>query len=260
MDFEQDACRDSPSNQDILYSDLMGADEPIKYPERVLRWSANTVYNQGLDKFTKMACGAYGIIHWTNIHNLMDGSTATEIDPKTHWKLFVDAHKTDSYDPVTQGSSLQAQVDFAKKSKHIEGYVKLNKRNKDEYIQNLVNQRCIYTWSSNIDRRKTRDSSDKFAVIWPWAGHIVLIRWYWPKGLVIRNSYWPNYMDDWDFYLRWEDLWALFSCYALIDAKDSLLESLKKKIIARQRALSETKVYEVRVNENGKKQLKWRPK
>lgn len=257
MNYEQDACWDSPSNQDILYSDLMGSE--WEYPERVLRWDKNTVYNQGLDPYTKMACGSYWIMHWVNIYNLTDWEK--EQDPIELWKLFVKAYKTDSYDPVVKGTSLQNQVDFATKQKHIAGYVRINKLDKNEYKKNLSEWRVIYTGSSNINWKKTRDSKDKFAVIEKGAGHIVLIRGYWPKGLVIRNSYWPNYMDDWDFYLRWEDIGALFSCYVLIDYKDNLRESLKNRILTIQREKAKTMVYEVRVNpETGKKVLKRRPK
>lgn len=258
MNYEQDACRDSPSNQDIMYSDLMGSEER-NLPERVLRWDKNTVFNQWLDPFTKMACGSYWIMHGVNIYNTIDSET--EQDPKELRNQFVKAHKTDSYDPVVKGSSLQAQVDFARKQNHIAGYVRINKLDKLEYMQNLFEWRLIYTGSSNINWRKTRDSKDKFAVIEKGAGHIVLIRGYWPKGLVIRNSYWPDYMDDGDFYLRWEDIGALFSCYALIDYKDKSRDKLKKIILARQKKLAETHVREVRFDPTrGKKVLKRRPK
>lgn len=244
MNYEQDACWDTPSDKDILYSELMGAETQKTFPERGIWWNDNTVYNQWLEPFTKMACGSYWTIHGVNIYNKLDGEY--EIDPKDHRALFVKAYKTDSYDPVVKGSSLQNQVDFARKLNHIAGYTRIDKLKKEDYMENLAEWRCILTGSSNINWKKTRDSADKFAVIEKWAGHIVLIRGYWPKGLVCRNSYWHNYMDDGDFYIRREDIGALFSCYALVDYKDPLFESLLKRIQAKNKKKAETHWYGVK--------------
>lgn len=216
MDYEVNACRDSPQATDYHYGDLMGED--IAIPERVfLSWP--TIQNQWADPITKMACWSYGIIHWTNIHNWSEGK---QYDAKDYWKSFVKAHKREDYDPITRWSSLQAQLDFSKSKDWglLSWYVKLDKKNKSEYQINLAKNRCVYTGSSNIDRKKTRDSEDKYAVIGKGAGHIFVIVWYWKKGLICQNSYWPKYMDNWYFYIHWEDIWALFSCYAMIDKKD----------------------------------------
>lgn len=218
MEYEVQACRDSPKATDYKYADLMWED--IQIPERVFR-SWPTIQNQGADPITKMACGSYGIVHWTNIHNWLDKS-GKQYDAKEYWKKFVEKHKNDEYNPITQGSSLQAQLDFAraKEQKMISGYVRLDKKNKEEYQINLAKKRCVYTWSMHIDRKKTRDSKDKFAVIGKGAWHIFVIVGYWKKWFVCQNSYWPTYMDDWYFYLYYEDLDALFSCYSMIDYKD----------------------------------------
>jgi len=36
MNYEQDACWDTPSDKDILYSELMGAETQKTFPERVI--------------------------------------------------------------------------------------------------------------------------------------------------------------------------------------------------------------------------------
>lgn len=217
MEYEVNACRDSPKNTDYLYSDLMWED--IAIPERVF-WDWPVIQNQWADPITKMACWSFGIVHWTNIHNRL-AKEGTQLDGKDYRvKKFVKTYKNDSYDPIVEWSSLQTQIDFAKKEKLLAWYVRLNKKNKDEYQTNLAQQRMIYTGSSNIDWKKTRDSDDKYAVIGKGAGHIFVIVGYWKKGLICQNSYWPKYMDGWYFYIHWEDIWALFSCYAMIDYRE----------------------------------------
>jgi len=41
----------------------------------------------------------------------------------------------------------------------------LDKKNKEEFQINITKKRCLYTGSTNINRAKTRDSKDKYAVI-----------------------------------------------------------------------------------------------
>lgn len=219
MEYEVNACWDSPKATDYKYGDLMGED--IAIPERVfLSWPK--IQNQWADPITRMACGSYGIIHWTNIHNRVSNS-GKQYDAKDYRvNKFVPKHKYDGYDPITQGSSIQTQLDFSRQKEQqlLSGYVSVNKKKKEEFQINLTKQRCIYTGSTNINWGKTRDSDDKYAVIGKWAGHIFIIVGFGRKWRVCQNSYWPDYMDGWYFYIHYEDTEALFSCYAMIDYKD----------------------------------------
>ena len=216
MEYEVNACRDAPDERDILYWSV--AKETVTVPERVFR-PVPLIHNQWLDPLTKMACWQYGMIHGVNTMNDINNEWVQR-DPKPNWLTFVNAHKTPRYNPIEKWSSLQDNLNFTTSLWAIEWYVKIDKLNKEEYQLNLAKKRCLYTGSSNIDWRKTRDSDDKYAVIGKGAGHIFAIVWYGKKWLVCVNSYWPDYMDDGYFYIHREDIGALFSCYALIDAKD----------------------------------------
>jgi len=222
--------RDAPSDKDLLYSELWGDDITTELPERVFLAEGVKIYNQWAKKYTRMACGSYWLVHGTNIHNHLNVE-GSEMDPYNHWGAFVNAHKKPWYDPITMGSSLQDQLNFGILQGLIKAYTRLEKTKKQEYQINLANKRCVYSGSSNIDREKTKKSKDKFAVIWPGAGHIFLICGYGPKGLVCMNSYWPLYMDNWFFYVRREDTHALFSCYSLFDQKDYRTMEQWRKII-----------------------------
>lgn len=212
---EINACRDDPSPLDICYEQLeeWGAELPIR-----LYWSWIEIQNQWLSPKSKMWCWQFGMVHCTNLHNHL--SMAWEqYWWLTQWLKFVDKYKTPTYDPIIKGSSLQNNLKFARDEKMIDGYVKIS--TKEQVMHSIFNKRMIYTGSSKIDWKATRDSKDKYAVVTDnGAWHIFAIVGYWKKGMVCLNSYWPNYMDKWYFYIRREDIWCLFSMYSLLDFKD----------------------------------------
>lgn len=216
MVYEVNACRDAPDDNDILFWAV--ADTERIVPERVFYKTA-TIYNQWAQPTTKMGCWSYGMVHCTNTVNDID-IRGKQYEPIEYRLWFVDTYETANYNPIVKGSSLQDQLNYARKQQLIEWYVKLDKLNKEEYQTNLAEKRVLYTWSSNINWKKTRDSKDKYAVVEKWAGHIFAITGYGKKWLVCLNSYWPNYMDWGYFYIRWEDIGCLFSVYALVDHKD----------------------------------------
>ncbi len=231
---EHNAGWDFPTTKDWFYRDLerWGGDTP----EAVDLSAGVTIYNQGADPYTKMACGSYSQIHGTNTHNTYNIEWMT-YDPYLHWQAFVEAHKTDTYDPIEQWSSIQAQLAFQKKQWYITGRVKIFTAQEAE--ENLIKWRTIVTWSMNIDWKKTKASADKIAVIGKWAAHLVVIVWYNrdKELLVCMNSYWPDYMDKGFFYVRYSDISSLYSMYALLDKKDlRTINQWKMKILAVQRA------------------------
>lgn len=60
-----------------------------------------------------MACGSYGIQHCVNVCNFHTGGSID--DPQYLRKKFCDSHKTEEYDPYSQGSSLQDQQNYARR-------------------------------------------------------------------------------------------------------------------------------------------------
>lgn len=236
--FEINAWRDLPSLFDVKYAELWGED--IEIPERVFFWDKIEIQNQWTLEATHMACGSYGIIHATNVHNINNHEWEQHKAP-WYWEEFCATFATQNYNPKIQGSSLQEQLTFAKSKTLIEWYTRLDKKVKYEYQINLAKKRCIYTGSANIDRTKTRKSEDKYAVIGNWPWHIFMLCGYGKKWLIAMNSYWDESYDWGFFYIRWEDVGALFSAYVLFDKKDfRTMPQRKEKIkenIAQKRNL-----------------------
>lgn len=216
MTYEVNACRDAPDDNDILF---WAVAETKVVPERVF-YPTKTIYNQWLKPTTKMACWSYGMVHCTNTINELD-MRGKQYNPLEYRLWFVDTYETATYNPIVKGSSLQDQLNYARKQQLIEWYVRLDKLSKEEYQTNLAEKRVLYTGSSKINWKKTRDSTDKYAVLTDsWAWHIFAITGYWKKWLVCLNSYWPDYMDWWYFYIKRDDIGCLFSVYALVDYTD----------------------------------------
>lgn len=241
------ACRDAPDARDYTADDVYFWSEKT-LPEIVDHRRVGTVYNQFLNPDTKMACWSYWIIHADNVNELLDWKQ--EVNPRGHWLEFVRVHKTPSYDPIVKGSSLQDQLNFAQKTEVTWGYYKVTTK---EQIMGWLAQWCMfYTGSSKVDREATKRSPGNVMVISKWPAHIVCGVWYDKEWIFIRNSGALKHMK-----LRWEDLWAMFSMYMIVPkTKANILDKVRNNILKKK----ETMVYEVRVNERGNKQLKWRPK
>ena len=246
------ACRDEPSELDICYEELFWADTQI--PVIVDNRTKATVYSQRVEKDTKMACGSYGMRHIVNLYEWLGWQQ--EENPVLLWRKFVQVYKTDTYDPVTKWSSIQAQLDFAVKQWIIASYIKL--KTVEQMKQSLSKGSFIYTGTSKVDRAATRKNKNVMVVAKTWAGHIIEIDGYDDQSQLffVRNSSWRQAGDKWYLYLKYEDIGCLFSMYSVVEkSKTDIRDRIKAKIAEKKK----TMVYEVRVV-NGKKVLKRRPK
>jgi len=212
---EVDACWDEPSVCDVRSRELYG--DIYDYPKAIDNRTVTTIYNQWLLDITRMACGSYGVIHTINVANYYTGWW--EHDPKEQWIRFVERYKTEEYDPVSQGSSLQDQLDFAKKLWFIDWYYRISRGDNIvlEIKSAIARGEYIYTGSKQIDWKATRASDDKVAVVGNGSAHIVEIDWYNNTYLFCRNSYGDKSYDWWYFYLKREDISCLFTIYAVKD-------------------------------------------
>lgn len=98
--------------------------------------------------------------------------------------------------------------------------------------QSIFNNRPILTWSNTIDWKATKLNKN-IAVRWTWYWHAFHIIWYDDdkKLLICKNSYWPDYMDKWNFYIKYEDFDLLYNTrHSLIENKE-LLNNYKAKIM-----------------------------
>lgn len=252
---EQNACRDEPSWLDVCADELFWSDEDK--PKIVDHRKRGIVWSQWTHTDTKMACGRYGMEHILNLWKVLNWRK-DEKDPAWWRRDFVNKYETRTYKPTIQGSSIQTQLKFAVLRGEIDWYYLLKT---PEQIEDAINKwHFIFTWSKNINWTKTKNSTDKIMVVdsWPW--HIICFIWYDSdkKIFIVRNSSWPNVYDWWHMYLRYEDVWAMFSIYACIPKYDTF-EVLKKKIREKINEKKKTMVYKVGIVD-WKKVLKWRPK
>lgn len=220
------ACRDEPRETDIIREDVYFGSTVSNVKEVVDYRAIWTVYNQFVNTDTKMACGSYGIIHADNINELM--SWWQEVNPRPHWLSFVKVHKTNKYDPITQWSSLQAQLDFARAIGVIWGYYKVT--TKEEIMEWLSKWYIPYTWSGDIDREATKTSPNNVCVIKKWSPKHIVCSDGWDKNyMFIRNSWSLKSMN-----LNWEDLVHLFSIYMIVPKVDAnIIERGRARMQAR---------------------------
>jgi hypothetical protein len=104
------------------------------------------------------------MIHAVNTVNEVNIESKPLVAKDYRINKFVSRYKREDYNPIEMGSSLQYQLRLANHEELIDGYARLDKE-KESYQLALANTRIIYTGSKNINRAKTRDSKDKFAVI-----------------------------------------------------------------------------------------------
>ena len=228
------ACRDEPKETDYIREDIyFGTITPI-IREIVDHRKIWTVYNQFINEDTKMACWSYGVIHADNVNELL--WWGKEVNPRWHRLEFARIHKTNKYDPIKDGSSLQNQLDFAVATKVIWGYYKVNTKN--ELMEWISKGFMWYTGSTNIDWEWTKHSIDNVCVIKSGSpAHIVCFVGYDKDYLYIRNSGALKHMK-----LSRVDLDQLFSIYIIVPRIEAnVLERAKARMEAR-RWLYETMV------------------
>lgn len=222
-----DACRDDPKDTDYIRSDVYFGSTASIVKTIVDHRKVGTVYNQFSNKDTKMACWSYGVIHADNVCELLDWWK--EVNPRWHWLEFVRVHKTNKYDPIVKGSSLQAQMDFAKNAEITGWHYRVF--TKEEIMEGMSKGYMGYTGSTNIDREETKHSIDNVCVIKSWSpAHIVCFVGYDTDYVYIRNSWALKHMK-----LKWEDIDQLFSIYMIVPKTDAnIFEKSKARMEARR--------------------------
>ena len=83
----------------------------------------------------------------------------------------------------------------------------------------LFNKKPIQTWSTRIDRIKTR-ANDSVVVEWSTYWHSFFICWYDDdkQRFILENSYWSEAYIEWYFFLNYSDFNLLFvSKYIMTD-------------------------------------------
>jgi len=203
------------------------------------------IYNQHLDDYTSNACGSYGAAHNSNAMNVEEQSTV-RIVPDERWSKFV-AHFRGYYleqywfDPIKSGSFLQDLVRFLKEHEYITGrYVPDTVK---ECIEALDRWHAILTGSKRINRTKTRQEP-YFADISSGSAHIFGVVWYSnpDRYFICVNSSWENRYDKWYFYVSFDDFWAFYTKYALLDKKDKQkLNHLRMKLALSKSLVAEEK-------------------
>lgn len=207
-----DSCQDDPSWLDLDYVTIFG--EEVNLPDKVFI-NSTEVQNQALHRVpsTASACTCFGASHCINEANVIEKSNINTTG-EALWNL---ALLLGAKSPG--GWTLIWALELIRKEWFIESYTKVFWLH--QIKQALANNQLIFTWSSNINRKKTQYESDSHIAIVEknQAGHCFMINGYDDEKQIIicRNSFGPQYNDNGHFYLRYEDVDCLFSTYAITD-------------------------------------------
>jgi len=247
---ETNGCIDIPSQSDYEYSDMnFGAEEVKKQLPKF------TMYNQGAELVTRMACVFFSNGMLNNIQNLIEyDGEYKELNPKEYWVEYLKLNPTAEW----IGTSLQAWMDFMKKKLLISGYAKISNGNIDNAIDRGM---FIETGAYGVNRTETRDTwiltfRADGAGIW----HALMIAKYDKDFYHSPNSYWENRGNEKGrFKIRRWDIDKLFTRYAIIDKKDqksvNVLNEYKKKVLAKSIIKNIDELLELSENEAVIKEL-----
>lgn len=214
---------DQPSDKDwIEFDELWGEELPIE--AWVGKWLE--IQDQGKDIATKMGCWTFMIVHAVNAMNLHRGNTTFMYDWAQEFENFIEKYqhtpKYKNIDIRTQGSYLQDQLEFAQKTGMIAGYYRISWI--PQHKKALSSWRAIATGSQKINWRATREEP-YVAQGNSWSGHLFAgLRYRDMVDLLsFPNSYWLDSYDNGYFHLRYDDLWLLYSQYALIPKEEKMV-------------------------------------
>ena len=215
---EKDYCIDVPDERDFDYEVLW---EMKELPKKI-KLIAKVIQNQKLDWWIYW-CVYYGWSSWSNITNDYAKNTQ-EISWRDLCKKAVDL----GYLDPESWSILINWWKLLKSEKYIEWYFKVS------WIENmkqaLSNNRILHTWSNKIAWKKMW--ADNIAVRGTSYGHCFIIIGYDDDSwvFIVQNSYWSDFEDKGYFYIKYEDIDILFTCYTFeVDQKNILL--YKQKIM-----------------------------
>lgn len=230
-----DACIDIPSSRDYSYEEIV----PLGGGETSLPvvFLCPTIFNQGAEYITRMACTRYGLTHIVNAQNKYVGDVTfthpIEINPKDYWVEYIKDYPS----AENTGASLQSALVQFLTDWNITGYAVANTI--DLMKNALVNCHLIYTGSSNGDWTNVRENkvyrlrTDK-AVI----GHCFCIIGFNTDGWVAINSYWET---NGVFTIPYDLTNTLFTRYAVVDSKDEEMISLYKNKIMQSITIEDAK-------------------
>jgi hypothetical protein len=174
---EINACLDIPDERDFQYELLMWSNEfqKIDFPKI-------TVWNQWLDRKTRMACTRYALWHIVNAQNVIN-----------EWVEFLDLYKLwERYLQInpwaeSEWATLQSALQQAKNEWLIGWFFQV--KTETEINDALAKWLFVYTGSSNWDWSSVRDSKIyKLRTDGKIVGHA----WIIPKEETLLNSYWEN--------------------------------------------------------------------
>ncbi len=103
--------------------------------------------------------------------------------------------------------------------------------------QAINSHHFILTWTGNCNRLKTKNSKDKVMVMTWWPNHIVSIDWYDDDKelFFVKQTGWRLVNDNGYIYLRYSDVWKMFSFYAMIPKSRTELEVLLRQKVAKKK-------------------------
>lgn len=116
----------------------------------------------------------------------------------------------------------------------------------DSIKNSLANKRPIATGSTKINWQETK-KSPFIAVIGTWYGHRFHIIGYDDKKqlLICKNSYWKETYDNWLFYIKYSDIWALHNTRVSLIENKTLIDNYKQKIMENIKLDSAKKRFEL---------------
>lgn len=173
----ENAALDIPDERDYQYETLMWSEEfqKIDFPKI-------KVWNQGLDKKTRMACTRYALGHIINAQNVIN-EWIEFLDLYAFWERYLKKNPS----AEGEGATLQSALQQAKDEWIIWGFFQV--KTEDEINDSLGKWFFIYTGSNNGDWASVRDSK-----IYKLRtdGKIVWHAWIIPEQEKLLNSYWEN--------------------------------------------------------------------
>lgn len=216
------ACYDEPKSLDYKFEDVFQEMLGGMLPTEVNLISAS-IQNQWLQRnpSTAYACTCFGLSHNIDIEAQSDITKGEDL-----W-----AQALQRWASLTEGWYLQKALDMGRELGYVIWYSIVSWLNQIKTALN--NSQVIYTGSNQIDWKATI-SNGNIVIVGNSYGHCFTIQGYddTKQLLICRNSYWPDYMDNGLFYIRYSDIWCLFTTYAVTDKQNAqTILNFKQKLM-----------------------------
>ncbi len=215
-----DACIDAPRDTDYSHDELFWSEWATVEKKQLNKTKAQ---NQWAQKETHYACTIYSMVHCSNEENFLEASKlGSSVDEMNAIDIVKDVVEADVWFNPTSGWSLQEAMDYFRKNNIIAGYAIC--KTLSDIKQAILSGRMVNTWSRSINWTETKRNGN-IAVAGTSYWHAFCIEWFddtrWV--LICRNSYGEQQYDSGRFYVRYEDLWLLYTRYAIIDYSDKVI-------------------------------------